>query len=100
MIDVHPEQARTLAAILAHGSFDAAARQLSVTASAVSQRVRALEAAVGRPVLRRTRPLELTESGQAVVRFARQLDMLAADLAEELQPGIPPARARLTLVVN
>ncbi|WP_427005145.1 ArgP/LysG family DNA-binding transcriptional regulator [Pseudarthrobacter sp. H2] len=100
MIDVHPEQARTLAAILAHGSFDAAARQLSVTASAVSQRVRALEAAVGRPVLRRTRPLELTESGQAVVRFARQLEMLSADLAEELQPGIPHARARLTLVVN
>jgi LysR family transcriptional regulator, chromosome initiation inhibitor len=100
MIDVNPEQARTLAAILAHGSFDAAARQLSVTASAVSQRVRALEAAVGRPVLRRTRPLELTASGQAVVRFARQLDMLSADLAEELQPGIPHARARLTLVIN
>ena len=99
-MDIQPEQARTLAAIVAHGSFDAVATHLSVTASAVSQRVRALEVAVGRPVLRRTRPIELTSSGQAVVRFARQLDMLSADLAEELQPGGAPSGVRLTLVIN
>lgn len=100
MIDIHPDQARTLAAIVAQGSFDAAASHLSVTASAVSQRIRALEVAVGRPVLRRTRPIELTESGQAVVRFARQLEMLSADLADELQPGNPLQDARLALVIN
>ena len=100
MIDIHPDQARTLAAIVAHGSFEAAAGHLLVTASAVSQRVRALEVAVGRPVLKRTRPVELTASGHAVVRFARQLDMLSADLAEELQPGARPASVRLTLVIN
>lgn len=97
---IHPEQARTLAAIVTHGSFEAAASHLSVTASAVSQRVRALEATVGRPVLKRTRPVELTESGQAVVRFARQLHMLSADLAEELQPGATHSGVRLTLVIN
>ncbi len=100
MIDLQPDQARTLAAIVAHGSFEAAAGQLSVTASAVSQRVRALEIAVGRPVLQRTRPVELTEAGQAVVRFARQLDMLSADLAGELQPGVPQDGVRLALVIN
>lgn len=100
MIDIHPDQARTLAAIIDHGSFDAAANHLSVTASAVSQRVRALEVAVGRPVLRRTRPLALTSSGQAVVRFARQLDMLSADLSEELEPAATGARPRLILVIN
>ncbi|MCU1554009.1 MAG: transcriptional regulator, LysR family [Arthrobacter sp.] len=100
MMDIHPDQARTLAAIVAHGSFEAAASHLSVTASAVSQRVRALEVAVGRPVLRRTRPVELTSSGQAVVRFARQLDMLFADLAEELEPGTSESLPRLTLVIN
>jgi LysR family transcriptional regulator (chromosome initiation inhibitor) len=100
MMDIHPDQARTLAAIVAHGSFEAAAGHLLVTASAVSQRVRALEVAVGRPVLKRTRPVELTASGHAVVRFARQLDMLSADLAEELQPGARPAGVRLTLVIN
>lgn len=100
MIHIHPDQARTLAAIVAHGSFEAAASHLSVTASAVSQRVRALEVAVGRPVLKRTRPVELTAHGYAVVRFARQLDMLSADLAEELQPGTQPSLARLALVIN
>jgi LysR family transcriptional regulator (chromosome initiation inhibitor) len=100
MIDIHPDQARTLAAIVSQGSFDAAASHLLITASAVSQRIRALEVAVGRPVLRRTRPVELTESGQAVVRFARQLEMLSADLAEELQPGTAHPDTRLTLVIN
>jgi LysR family transcriptional regulator (chromosome initiation inhibitor) len=100
MIDISPEQARTLAAIVTHGSFDAAAAHLSVTPSAISQRIRALEAAVGRPVLTRARPAGLTESGQAVVRFARQLELLAADLAEELGPGEPQGRTRLTLVIN
>ncbi|WP_426997754.1 ArgP/LysG family DNA-binding transcriptional regulator [Pseudarthrobacter sp. N5] len=100
MIDIHPDQARTLAAIVARGSFDAAASHLSVTPSAVSQRIRALEVAVGRPVLRRTRPIELTESGQAVVRFARQLELLSADLADELQPGTTHADTRLSLVIN
>ena len=100
MIDVSPEQARTLAAIIMHGSFDAAAAHLSVTPSAISQRIRALEAAVGRPVLTRARPAGLTESGQAVVRFARQLELLSADLAEELQPEEPHGGTRLTLVIN
>jgi LysR family transcriptional regulator (chromosome initiation inhibitor) len=100
MMDVHPDQARTLAAIAHLGSFDAAASHLSVTASAVSQRIRALEVAVGRPVLKRNRPVELTSAGQAVVRFARQLDLLSADLAEELEPGSSGALPQLTLVIN
>jgi LysR family transcriptional regulator (chromosome initiation inhibitor) len=35
-----------------------------------------------------------------VVRFARQLDMLSADLAEELEPGAAGPMPRLTLVIN
>src|SRR3954463_6049589 len=100
MIEVQPEQARTLAAIVDGGTFDAAARALNLTPSAVSQRVRALEIAVGRPVLRRVRPVELTESGRAVLRFARQLALLAVELAGELEPtGAGPA-PRVTVVVN
>lgn len=99
-MEISPEQARTLAAILTYGSFDAAAAHLSVTPSAISQRVRALEAAVGRPVLTRARPPGLTESGEAVVRFARQLELLSADLTEELQPEQPRGGTRLTLVIN
>jgi LysR family transcriptional regulator (chromosome initiation inhibitor) len=100
MSNVTPEQARTLAAIADLGSFDAAAAVLGVTPSAVSQRVRALQVAVGRPVLRQVRPVELTESGRAVVRFARQLELLTTDLSAELAPATPDALPRLTVVVN
>lgn len=100
MKDVDPHQARTLAAIVTGGSFEAAAAHLSVTPSAVSQRIRALEIAVGRPVLRRTRPAEPTDAGQAIVRFARQLELLSADLAADLTEVDQPPRQRLTIVIN
>lgn len=100
MIDISPEQARTLAAIVTHGSFDAAAAHLAVTPSAISQRIRALETTLGRPVLTKARPAGLTTSGQAVVRFARQLELLSADLAQELAPAETSERIRLTLVIN
>jgi LysR family transcriptional regulator (chromosome initiation inhibitor) len=100
MIAVPPEQALTLAAIVAEGTFDAAAHSLHLTPSAVSQRVRALEVAVGRPVLQRVRPVQLTAAGEAVVRFARQLKLLTEDLSDQLQPGAEGPAPRITLVVN
>src|SRR6478752_154090 len=98
-MNVQPEQALTLAAIMAQGTFDAAAHRLHLTPSAVSQRVRALEMAIGRPVLRRVRPVELTPAGEAVVRFARQLELLSADLSDQFEPA-DGSTPRITLVVN
>jgi LysR family transcriptional regulator, chromosome initiation inhibitor len=100
MVGVQPEQALTLAAIISEGTFDAAAQRLHLTPSAVSQRVRALEVAVGRPVLRRVRPVELTPAGEAVVRFGRQLELLSADLSDQLEPDAEGSAPRITLVVN
>lgn len=101
MIEIQPEQARTLATILDEGTFEAAAQKLNVTASAVSQRMRALEIAVGRPVLQRVRPIKLTISGEAVVRFARQLDLLAAELVGALETNVETgAGPRISIVVN
>src|ERR687886_272625 len=99
MSGVQPEQALTLAAIISEGTFDAAAQRLQLTPSAVSQRVRALEMAIGRPVLRRVRPVELTPAGEAVVRFARQLELLSRDLRDQLEPQTD-STPRITLVVN
>jgi LysR family transcriptional regulator (chromosome initiation inhibitor) len=100
MVMVQPEQALTLAAIITEGTFDAAAQRLHLTPSAVSQRVRALEMAIGRPVLRRVRPVELTPAGEAVVRFARQLELLSVDLSNQLEPSADGSAPRITLVVN
>ena len=100
MPTVTPEQALTLLAIATEGTFDAAAQRLHLTPSAVSQRVRALEMTVGRPVLRRVRPVELSPAGEAVVRFARQLELLSTELSDHLAPSPDGAMPRITLVVN
>ncbi len=100
MVRVQPEQALTLAVIVTEGTFDAAAARLHLTPSAVSQRVRALEVAIGRPVLRRVRPVELTPAGEVVVRFARQLELLSEDLSDQLAPTEVSTTPRVTLVVN
>ncbi|MFD1214953.1 LysR family transcriptional regulator, partial [Arthrobacter sp. GCM10027362] len=57
----------TFAAVVEHGTFDAAARRLHVTPSAVSQRIKAMEQAAGRVLLQRTAPVQPTAAGEAVV---------------------------------
>ncbi len=77
-------QLRALDATAREGTLEAAGRALHVTPSAISQRLRALEVATGRILLVRTKPVRVTESGQAVLRLARQVALLAADVAREL----------------
>jgi DNA-binding transcriptional LysR family regulator len=69
MLDVR--RLRVLSAVGAHGSFSAAAAALSLTQSAVSQHVAALEREVGLPLVERgTRPVALTDAGYALTRHA------------------------------
>jgi LysR family transcriptional regulator, chromosome initiation inhibitor len=75
---------RTLAVAVTAGSLDAAAGALHLTPSAVSQRIKALETRMGRVLLVRSKPLQPTLAGQAVVRLARQLDALEHDTLIEL----------------
>jgi len=88
-----------LAALADGGSFDAAAQRLAITQSAVSQRLRSLEAQVGQLLVVRSRPLRLTEPGKVLLRFARQLHAMRADVAREL--GVQPSPdERLPIAVN
>lgn len=79
-------QLRALAAVVDEGSFDAAARALHLTPSAVSQRIKALEQSVGQVLVRRTKPAAATEAGQAYVRLARQVDSLVHDARTAVDP--------------
>lgn len=75
-MQLQSDHLRTLAAVLDEGSLEAAARALHVTPSAVSQRIKALEQQLGRVLLVRSKPIRATESGELVMRLARQLDQL------------------------
>lgn len=85
MLDVR--RLRVLSEVAAHGSFSAAAQSLSLTQSAVSQHIAALEREVGMPLVERgTRPVGLTEAGFALSRHATgvfaRLDGAEQELAE------------------
>jgi LysR family transcriptional regulator (chromosome initiation inhibitor) len=100
-MDLDLGQLRALDATVRGGTLEAAARALHVTPSAISQRLRALETATGRILLVRTKPVQVTESGQAVLRLARQVDLLTADVARELGGEVSPrAVATLPVAVN
>lgn len=71
-----PAQLDALVAIADHGSFEAAARVLHVTASAISQRIRALESLAGQVLVSRTTPCRPTAAGAAYVRLGRQTRLL------------------------
>jgi len=87
-----PDQLAALAAIADLGSFDAAARVLHVTPSAVSQRIRALESSAGQVLVHRGSPCRPTSAGAPLVRLARQTALLHAEAAEELDAATAGVR--------
>lgn len=78
-MEIPLDLARTLAAVIDEGTFDAAARRLRITPSAVSQRVKSLEQQLGRVLVVRSKPARATEAGAPIVRLARQLALLEHD---------------------
>ena len=88
-----------LAALADERSFERAAQRLAITQSAVSQRLRSLEAQVGQLLVVRSRPLRLTEPGKVLLRFARQLQAMRTDVARELGARVAP-NERIAIAVN
>lgn len=79
-----PAQLAALVAVVEAGTFDAAARALHVTPSAVSQRIRALETQVGQVVVSRSVPCRATPTGEVLVTLGRQTALLAAEADRRL----------------
>jgi len=80
-------QLSALVAVLREGSFERAASALHVTPSAISQRIKQLEEAVGGVLVLRGKPCMPTSLGERYYRHALQVELLESDLAEELAPG-------------
>lgn len=101
-----PAALECLAAIVEEGGFERAAQRLSVTQSAVSQRLRALEAQVGSVLIVRSRPLRPTSAGQLLLKHTQQLRLLRADLERDLQelapsaPGAAREDERVAIAIN
>lgn len=100
-MDLQLDQLRALDAVLTEGTFEAAARRLNVTPSAISQRIKALEESAGLILVQRSKPVRATESGLAVLRLARQVALLTGDTARELGgAGRAVGPARIPIAVN
>src|ERR1700675_1906677 len=83
-MDLNPGQIEALVAIADHGSFEAAARRLHITPSAISQRIRALEAAAGQVLISRGTPCRPTPHGEWLVRVGRQTRLLHDEASQAL----------------
>ena len=86
------------------GGFERAAQRLNVTQSAVSQRLRALEARYSVLIVR-SRPLKPTSAGQLLLSTRKQLRLLRADLERDLQelapaPGGSREDERISIAIN
>ncbi|MBO0802679.1 MAG: LysR family transcriptional regulator ArgP [Nocardiopsaceae bacterium] len=66
------------------GSFETAAARLHVTPSAVSQRIRALEASAGQVLVRRGTPCRATPHGERLVQLGRQIRLLHDEARQAL----------------
>ncbi|MFZ5935597.1 transcriptional regulator ArgP [Pseudomonas putida] len=89
-----------LAAVAEQGSFDRAAQVLGLSQSAVSQRIKLLEARTGQPVLIRGTPTVPSEIGQRLLHHVQQVRLLERDLhgqLPQLDEETVPDRLRIAL---
>ncbi|MFT3660324.1 MAG: LysR family transcriptional regulator ArgP [Gordonia sp. (in: high G+C Gram-positive bacteria)] len=104
-MDVTSDGLRTLTAVVHEGTFDAAAAALGLTPSAVSQRIKALEQAVGRVLVQRTKPVRATVDGEVLLRLGRQWRLLVDEARAELvgpvdEPDDPRDRVRIPVRIG
>jgi len=90
-----------LAAVIEQGGFERAAQVLGLSQSAISQRIKLLEARVGQPVLVRATPPSPTEVGRQLLNHVQQVRLLERDLQRQVpaldEEGLPE---RLRIALN
>lgn len=83
----------TLIAIAEEDSFEAAAHRIGRTQSAVTQQMKKLEEAIGTPVFKRNgRKRELTQAGQTLLRYGREIVSMSshamAAMSQDTEGGL------------
>jgi DNA-binding transcriptional LysR family regulator len=91
----------TFARAAEHGSFTAAAAEMGITQAAVSQRIAALEAELRVSLFdRRAGRISLTEAGQRLYQFARQILNLHQEARRDLGGFHPPVSGDLPIAAS
>jgi len=96
---LHPQLA-AFAAVLEQGSFDAAARRLSVTSSAISQRIKALEDRLGQVLVVRQIPCRPTPAGERLLRRVRPMQTLEAEALADFVPADDATARAVAIAIN
>ena len=89
-----------LAAVVEQGGFERAARRLALSQSAVSQRIKLLEARLGQPVVVRGTPVTATELGRRLLHHAQQVRLLESDLLAAVPALADSEQHRLRVALN
>lgn len=106
MTPITPDLLECLAAIVEEGGFEKAAKRLSITQSAVSQRLRTLETQAGTVLIVRGRPLKPTPAGRLLLKHTMQMRLLHTDLEHDLRKlspgttGTSQSEDRVSIAVN
>ncbi len=96
-MQIDPRRSAAFIAALDNGSLEAAAQQLRITPSAVSQRISALEQEFGTPLLVRTRPCRPTAPGMHLLQFLRRRALLEQEFMAERDSEAGPVRVALAV---
>ncbi|MGY1879420.1 LysR family transcriptional regulator ArgP [Pseudomonas reactans] len=90
-----------LAAVVEQAGFERAAQVLGLSQSAISQRIKLLEARIGQPVLVRATPPTPTDIGRRLLNHVQQVRLLERDLQSQVpaldEEGMPE---RLRIALN
>jgi len=96
-MQIDPRRSAAFIAAVDNGSLEAAALQLRITPSAVSQRISALEQELGTPLLVRTRPCRPTAPGMHLLQFLRRRALLEQEFMAERDSEAGPVRVALAV---
>jgi LysR family transcriptional regulator (chromosome initiation inhibitor) len=87
-----------MASVVRTGSFDRAAREIGVTPSAVSQRVKLLEERLGVGLIIRGQPCRATAAGKRLCRHVEEVGLMEHTLRADLGAVIPAGRTPVVRV--